>query len=80
MPTRPSRQAFAERHQPGEAGGARALDEVVRRPQEQAQRLGDLGVGDGDEVRQPLAERAERRGVDAPRREAVGERVRRGRS
>ena len=54
----------------GEAHRAGAFDEIVRRREDRAQRIGDLGVGDGDEIGEPVQQRREgerRRSSASPR-------------
>src|SRR5262245_39082949 len=67
------RQPVPEREQSRETGGPRPLRQVVRGAQQDPERLRDLAVRDRDEVREALEQGAERRLVDAPRGEAVGE-------
>ena len=78
MPTVLPASGLAQLQQAGQARGAGALGQVVRRRQQEADRLGDLRLGHGHESGQPLPQGAEGERVGVAGGQAVGERVGRG--
>src|SRR5713226_6072265 len=74
-PDRLAGKRVAQLEEPGEAGRARALGQVVRRAQEDANGVGDGALARLDESRQPLEQGAEGQLVGVPGSEPVCKRV-----